>query len=293
MISPAPLPPTPARELDASWKSWLAENLRRGCDTQELVDILLKNRFSLESIRSCMGVCFPSGGPTAAIGPAPAPGGPDYQLLARPPLLIRGDPRLHAIDTRKLQLYTLDDALGEDECAALIEVINRRLRPSTVTLADTAKDFRTSRTCDLSTLQDPLVAMIDEKIARTLGIRRGYAEGNQAQRYDVGQQFKAHTDYFEPGTQEFATFGAEGGNRTWTFMVYLNDGMQGGGTRFFGIDKTLEPKRGQAVLWNNLYPDGTPNPDTLHAGTPVTAGHKIIITMWFRALGRGPVFFDD
>jgi prolyl 4-hydroxylase len=37
-----------------------------------------------------------------------------------------------------------------------------------------------------------------------------------------------------------------------------------------------------AVIWNNLYPDGTPNPDTLHQGMPVKAGHKAIITKWFR-----------
>jgi prolyl 4-hydroxylase len=292
-FKPGNLPlPQPSRGLDDSWKKWLAENLQRGCSPEELLAILLKHEFSLASVREGMGVCFPESTgalENSAAGDQPQP---DYRSIAQPPLLRRGDPRLRMMDTNKLQLYTLDDCLGEDECNALIEVINRRLRPSTVTLTGTDKHFRTSRTCDLSELQDPLVAMIDEKIARTLGIRRAYAEANQAQRYDVGQQFKAHTDYFEPGTEEFATFGGDAGNRTWTVMIYLNDGMQGGGTHFFAIDRTFEPRRGQAVLWNNLYPDGTPNPDTLHAGMPVTQGHKIIITLWFRARGKGPMFFE-
>jgi prolyl 4-hydroxylase len=287
-----PLPQS-TRALDDSWKKWLAENLQRGCNPEELLAILLKHEFSLASVRECMGVCFPESAAHPGNSRAAGQAQPDYRLIAQPPLLRRGHPKLHAVDSTKLQLYTLDDCLGEDECAALIEVINQRLRPSTVTLAGTDKHFRTSRTCDLSELKDPLVAMIDEKIARTLGIRRAYAEGNQAQRYDVGQQFKAHTDYFEPGTEEFATFGANAGNRTWTVMVYLNEGMQGGGTHFFAIDRTFEPRRGQAVIWNNLYPDGTPNPDTLHAGMPVTEGHKIIITLWFRAMGQGPMFFED
>ncbi len=123
---------------------------------------------------------------------------------------------------------------------------------------------------------------------KTLGIRLAYSEGIQAQRYDVGQQFKAHTDYFEPGTPEYAKFGGNRGNRTWTFMVYLNEGMGGGGTKFFAIDHTFVPKKGQAVIWNNLNPDGTPNAATLHSGEPVTSGHKIIITKWFRELGSGP-----
>jgi prolyl 4-hydroxylase len=45
------------------------------------------------------------------------------------------------------------------------------------------------------------------------------------------------------------------------------------------------------VIWNNLRPDGTVNPDTLHAGMPVLAGHKIIITKWFRERGSGPMFY--
>jgi prolyl 4-hydroxylase len=36
------------------------------------------------------------------------------------------------------------------------------------------------------------------------------------------------------------------------------------------------------VIWNSLLPDGRPNYDTLHHGMPVKAGHKAIITKWFR-----------
>jgi len=45
-------------------------------------------------------------------------------------------------------------------------------------------------------------------------------------------------------------------------------------------------------FWNNLNADGLPNEDTMHAGEPVTAGHKIIITKWFRVHGDGPVFHE-
>jgi prolyl 4-hydroxylase len=120
----------------------------------------------------------------------------------------------------------------------------------------------------------------------------GYSEGIQAQRYDVGQQFKPHWDYFEPGTKEYLRFAGTRGNRTWTFMVYLNEGMEGGGTRFTELGHTFQPKTGLAVLWNNLKSDGTPNTFTKHSGEPVLSGHKIIITKWFRAIGEGPVFHE-
>jgi prolyl 4-hydroxylase len=278
-----------AGALDQAWQNWLKENLQRGCDPQNLLDILLKNGFAEESILQSLAAIAASAEVSISASPANAC---DYAAIASPPLLKRALPNLQKVASDLLQLYALDDFMSPAECDAIVEIANRHLRPSTVTIESTDKYYRTSRTCDLSLLNNAVVAALDLKIAATLGIRPEYSEGIQAQRYDVGQQFKKHTDYFEPGTSEYARFAAERGNRTWTFMVYLNDGMEGGGTRFSTIDRTFQPKKGQALIWNNLYPDGTPNRDTLHSGEPVLAGHKIIITKWFREIGSGPMFFD-
>ena len=70
-------------------------------------------------------------------------------------------------------------------------------------------------------------------------------------------------------------------------MVYLNEGMVGGGTRFTELGLTFQPKTGMALLWNNLNADGSPNPATMHCGEPVISGHKIIITKWFRVTATG------
>ena len=65
-----------------------------------------------------------------------------------------------------------------------------------------------------------------------------------------------------------------------------------GGTQFAVIGKTFQPRKGRAVIWNNLYPDGTPNYATLHSGMPVLRGHKVIITKWFRERGTGPMLHE-
>ncbi|HTU66703.1 MAG TPA: 2OG-Fe(II) oxygenase, partial [Steroidobacteraceae bacterium] len=153
------------------------------------------------------------------------------------------------------------------------------------------KAFRTSQTADLCYLKSPVATGLDEKICRTLGIRPEYSEGIQAQRYDVGQQFKPHWDYYEPDTHVYHRFAGVRGNRTWTFMVYLNQEMEGGATRFTEIDYAVKPKTGTALIWNNLNADGTPNKATMHCGEPVTSGFKLIITKWFRELGDGPLFY--
>ena len=280
------------KKLDDSWKGWLRENLDRQCDPEELLGVLIGNGFSIESIRENMGEKFPASSVyLSAVGDVRTPGAghgaqADVPLLKGP---LAG--RLCRLGGSRAQLYVLDDFLPGSECDAVAEIVNRSLRPSTVTLDNGDRYFRTSRTSDLSVLGSSVVAALDETIARTLGVRTAYSEGIQGQRYEVGQQFKPHTDFFEPDTDEYQQHASAAGNRTWTFMVYLNDVIEGGGTRFPLIGYTVEPRKGRAVIWNNLQADGSPNRDTLHAGLPVTRGHKVIITKWFREKGSGPLLY--
>lgn len=266
------------KELDASWQDWLRENLERKCDPRELRKTLEENGFDLESIEKHMGSAFPS-----LLEP---PSRPDYRAIANVRLTFCGAQKF---PSEKLQLYTLENFMSPDDCDRIVELSATSLRRSTVSTGDYA--YRTSSTSDLSLMDHPDVESLDEKIARTLGVRLAYSEGIQAQRYEVGQEFRKHTDYFNPGTAEMREFAEKAGQRTWTFMVYLNEDMMGGGTKFWLIDKTFTPKKGMAVIWNNLHPDGSPNPATLHSGLPVESGHKIIITKWFRERGDGPMFF--
>jgi len=270
--------------LPQEWLDWLKLNLDRGCDLNDLREILLRNRFSKQAIAQAMGEVFP-------IAPK-TPQEPEkgiYEQLSNPPMLAPGSGlNVFQLLSDKLQLYVLEDFLSPSECEKIISLMSQQLRPSEVSTGD--KSYRTSQTSDLANLSDPFVAILDRKIATALGINLSYSEGIQAQRYDVGQEFKAHTDYFQPGSPDYQRFASDLGQRTWTFMIYLNTVEQGGGTKFFAIDKTIIARPGMAVIWNNLYPDGRPNPNTLHSGLPVEKGKKLIITKWFRDRGQGQPF---
>lgn len=180
-----------------------------------------------------------------------------------------------------IDLRTIDHFLSEKECKMLIERIKSKMRPSSVSNYDIDTNVRTSQTCDLGWLDDPFVKDIDSRICKLLGIHPSYSEVLQGQYYEVGQEFKAHTDFFDP--HEFETHCSEFGQRTFTVMIYLNDVEAGGETRFKHMDMELKPLAGKAVIWNNLKPDGTPNMNTLHQAKPVEKGYKAIITKWFRS----------
>jgi prolyl 4-hydroxylase len=190
------------------------------------------------------------------------------------------------VPDKRVELFQQKKFLSPDECAGLIALIDTLRRPSTITDAYGASDdFRTSETADLPP-GDPLVASVYRRLADHAGLNIAHAEALQGQRYAPGQQFKAHTDFFEPTGLDYFPHTADGGQRTWTLMVYLNEPQAGGATRFVNLNKMIQPETGKLLAWNNRLADGGVNSFTLHAGMPVRAGTKYIITAWFREQPR-------
>lgn len=238
------------RELDSEWKEWVRHNVERGCSRDELFRILVSEGFAREAAHRALN-----------------------------PVRIAQSRRL---DTPRAEIYTAEEFLPAADCARLVELMRAHLRPSTITVADEPdKFFRRSQTCDLGLLDDPVVRAVDRRICEALGIDPSLAEPTQGQRYEPGDEFKAHTDYFE--SYELEKFSTPAwGQRSWTFMIYLDEPEAGGETAFVNLGLSVRPRTGRALVWNNLRPDGTPNPDTLHHGMPVASGSKSIITKWFR-----------
>lgn len=195
--------------------------------------------------------------------------------------LVAGSPGVQRVPSPKLDLFIRRNFLGDMECAEIIDLIDARRRPSTIADDNGDPTFRTSETCDLDAAL-PAVAALDAKIIELTGLDPAHGEPMQGQRYAVGQEFKAHTDYFEPNGADFPRFCAVSGQRTWTVMIYLNDVAAGGATRFTAIDKMVKPERGKLLAWNNRLPDGSVNPNTMHHGMKVRSGVKYIVTKWFR-----------
>lgn len=185
------------------------------------------------------------------------------------------------VPSDRLELFQLRGFLPESLQRQLIQLIDANRRPSTIADANGDDYFRTSETCDLDPGEDA-VRDLERRLFALNGIDPSLGEPVQGQRYDVGQEFKPHTDYFEPGGRDYDTYCSIAGQRTWTFMIYLNDVDAGGGTRFKVINKTFQPEAGKLLCWNNRRPNGTVNPVTLHHGMKVRKGLKYVITKWYR-----------
>ena len=195
--------------------------------------------------------------------------------------ILLATPGIQRAPFPKLELFQLKGFLTPDLCAGLIALIDTDRRPSTIADANGDHYFRTSETCDLDP-DEPAVRELEARLFALNRIDPAHGEPVQGQRYAVGQEFKAHTDYFEPDGPDWQRYCSVAGQRTWTFMVYLNEVEAGGGTRFGVARKIVQPETGKLLAWNNRRPDGRPNPNTLHHGMKVRKGVKYVITKWYR-----------
>lgn len=269
--------------FSSDWKNWIAVNVNAGRDLDGIFKILLDEGYDYEAIVTEMNY-QPTKSIDELINPFLALKQHAKKIIDNNGLAISKEqivvPNALRVDLPNIDLRIVPNFLSERECKKIIDLIASQLRPSEVSNDAVDLYYRNSRTCDLGRLNEPFIEDIDIRICQLMGIHRAYSEVLEGQYYDVGQEFKAHTDYFEKS--EFAVNCHEFGQRTYTVMVYLNEVEKGGDTCFLGVEKKVKPVTGTAIIWNNLNPDGTPNQHTLHQSNPVEQGYKAIITKWFR-----------
>jgi prolyl 4-hydroxylase len=180
-----------------------------------------------------------------------------------------------------LDMFAVRDFLSADECVGLIEIIDADVKPSLSLRKPGSPTRRTSETCKLPS-DHPLVATVERRMEALLGQPASRGETVQGQRYLPGQQFKMHNDYFAAGQVYSQAVADEGGQRTWTAMVFLDQPQSGGQTSFPYAGVKVSPKRGALLTWNNLDAAGLPNRFSHHEGMMVDAGIKHVLTKWFR-----------
>jgi prolyl 4-hydroxylase len=109
------------------------------------------------------------------------------------------------------------------------------------------------------------------------GIPHENTEYLEILKYETGGHYERHHDMI-------ATQGPERcGNRILTFYLFLSDVEEGGQLRFTEIEKDVQPKKGRAVLWQNVLNDNFEVMHTLtfHEAMPVERGQKYGANLWF------------
>lgn len=185
--------------------------------------------------------------------------------------------------SRSPNVWRVEGFLTPAECRHVAEVAAPLLEPAMVidpiSRRTVANPIRTSDGGAIGpTREDLVIRAINHRIASLSETHVENAEPLTVLRYGVGQQYRPHVDTL-PGARN---------QRVRTVLIYLNQGYGGGATRFIANGLTINSNTGDAVMFDNVLPDGSPDMSSQHAGEPVTSGSKWIASRWIRASRHDP-----
>ena len=186
---------------------------------------------------------------------------------------------------KEYDILEVEGFLTPEECAHIIAVSRDKLEPSRV-YSDKADlndpKYRKSDQTWLKTDMHPVVDKIDRVVAETTGRPRSNHEDLQVVKYEPSGFFSPHYDACEGDKAFCDRMNVTGGPRLWTFMVYLNDDFTGGETVFPKLGKSVKPKTGKLVVFQDTGDDEEIISNSFHGGEPVTSGQKWICNKWVR-----------
>lgn len=165
-------------------------------------------------------------------------------------------------------------------------------------------DIRSSKSAILPESEnytDPVIQCIKERASKFQGhVPLDHMEPLQVVHYSANEYYHTHYDAFEHDDL------GEINRETSFFLIIQESDVIGGGTNFPRIHTdcewppaglcehlecacseggknttlTVKPVQGNGIFWQNLRPDGSIHPRTLHAGLKLEAGVKVGLNIW-------------
>ncbi|WP_205174729.1 2OG-Fe(II) oxygenase [Rossellomorea pakistanensis] len=173
-------------------------------------------------------------------------------------------------------IVVLGNVLSNEECDELIRLSKDRMQRSKIGNTRDVDDLRTSSSMFFQENENDFVSKIEKRLSHIMNIPVEHGEGLQILNYKIGQEYKAHFDFFSSVNKPVSN------PRISTLVMYLNDVEEGGETFFPKLKFSVSPQKGMAVYFEYFYDDQTLNDLTLHGGAPVMNGSKWAATQWMR-----------
>lgn len=182
---------------------------------------------------------------------------------------------------------TFREVLDESLCQYVIGVAQPFMERAMVNEPHRGRSVHEMRTNSYTTLgpthNDPLLQLVNERIARLCGVSVAFQEDASVLRYRPGEVYEDHYDFYNPDARQFLAEIRDRGQRTMTVLIYLSGEFEAGETHFPELQWKFRGAPGDAIVWSNVRADGSPEPRSLHAGLAPTRGEKWVLSKWIRS----------
>lgn len=186
------------------------------------------------------------------------------------------------------RIQVIRGVLKEWEARELIEMALARLRRSqsfTELSDDLINDTRTSYSASIPTLENELSREISNRAAKLCDTSIDCLENLHVTRYEPGQFFAPHHDFFPPSIANVQSSLNNGGQRVKSLLIYLNNlnpDDPGGATLFPRLNLAVKCEQGSGILWDNVDAIGELDYLTQHAAIAPEISTKFVLTVWSR-----------
>lgn len=186
------------------------------------------------------------------------------------------------------EAFIFHNIISQEDMEKVIEIATLEIAPAQVIDGETNEiktaDYRVAKSMwmqgnDLEEEKREISKKLDVMAKEVTNLNPEYAESYQVQNYGLGGQYEFHVDHGDPGSYLESH---KHGNRIATLLYYLSDVERGGHTVFTQLGIAAYANKGDALMWHNLYKNGTGNSFTEHAGCPVISGSKWVMNKWFK-----------
>lgn len=182
------------------------------------------------------------------------------------------------------RVWTAEKFTTPELCEWLVSRAGDRFKPALMRDATTgvaeALDSRTCSDFAFDVLDGGIVMLLLRiKISNTISIPVPHMEPPQIFHYAIGEEIKAHHDFLFDGETAYGPDGTYTGDRLATFLLYLNDGYEGGELEFPYAKLRYKGRTGDGIFFAS-HRDKKPDPASLHGATAVTRGEKFILSQW-------------
>ncbi|KAH8799374.1 oxidoreductase-like protein [Xylogone sp. PMI_703] len=191
----------------------------------------------------------------------------------------------------------LENFITAEERQHLLQLPNSIYQRSQVRQKNGTRAISKGQTSSSAILaaNDSVVRCIQEQAAKFQGFDSSSIISIQATRYEEGQHFHAHYDWYnslftglvQPVTTFFAILEANCVSCGTEFPLLKYNWMKEDQKICEYVDcekesMMIKPRAGSAVFWRNVHSDGAGHEMTLHAGLPATCkgGTKVGLNIW-------------